>query len=216
MCPMIRRPARRSVAKGAVGFLVVVALAACVAHTHSVADPPTTTQSASTIHEVRLGCGTYCQSAGGLAGTLGPGQDAVTIASSGNIVPDANNYLPVSLTCNLSVQCKGSVVVQAVSIEAVEGENPYALGRSDLLVDAGATVTLGVGLPDRLIAFIRTHNPANVFVIADAGPSFGCDGKAQTPTGGPVLGLPFCGRNTFNGFRAVSANADRLSVAIPG
>jgi len=196
---------------GAVGVLVAVATGACGANTHSVANPPATTQSASTSHEVRLGCGTYCQNAGGLAGTLGPGQDAVTILSRGTIATDANNYLPVSLTCNLPVQCKGSVVVQAVS-----EDDPFALGRSDLLVDAGASATLGVLLPDSLVAYIRAHNPAKVFVIADAGPALGCDGKAETPTGGPVLGLPWCGDKTFNGFRAVSANADPLSVAIPG
>lgn len=201
----------RSVVPIATTALVAAAtLAGCVANPHSVADPPATSQQASSGKQQRLGCGTYCQSAGGFAGTLGPGQDAVTILSSGTIAADPNNYVPVSLTCNLSVQCKGSLVIQAVS-----EDDPFALGRSDLLVDAGKSATLGVQLPNSLVAYIRSHNPSDVFAIADVGPSLGCDGKAQTLGGAPVLGLPWCGLKTFNGFRAVSANAHPLSVALP-
>jgi hypothetical protein len=198
------------------GLLAVVLLMSCGRSTTSVAGRTTTPPSGG----VRLGCRTYCQSAGGLAGTLGPGRDAVTINSSGTLRLDANNYVPVSATCNLPMQCVGSLVIQGVS-----EEDPYALGRSDLQLNAGATMTFEVQLPGQLAAYIRAQAPpcaakakphdcpVRIFLIADTGPSLGCDGKAETSTGGPVLGLPWCGQKTINGFRAVSVGN---AIVVPG
>jgi hypothetical protein len=211
-----RWPARRSITTAVVALTTLAFLASCGGNKNSV-HPTTTSQPADSSGEVRLGCGTYCQSAGGLAGTLGPGQDAVTIVSSGTVTLGADGYLSVTLTCNLSVPCRGSLLIQGV-----KEEDPHMVGRSDLLVDAGATATLGVGLPDPLVASIRAHNPpcppppsdpymvscpAAVFVLADAGPSFGCAGKAEG------TGLPFCG-GPVNGFRVVSVG--NLRVVAPG
>lgn len=204
-----RQFAKRLITAAAVGLIAAGIVASCGGN--NAASDPTTTSTPSPSGEVRPGCGTYCQSAGGIQGTLGPGQDAVTIVSSGTVTPDADGYLPVTVTCNLPVQCKGSLLIQAVTEEP-----PYHYGRSDLLLDAGATATFGVLLSDPLIAYIRAHNPAHVFAIADVGPTFGCDGNAAGPTSGPVLGLPWCGDRTFNGFRAVSLNAHSLIVAVPG
>jgi hypothetical protein len=225
MAPSSRQPARRTITTAGVGLAALGLLVSCGADTSpssqskpaTAVDQSSTSPPTSDSGEVRLGCGTYCQSAGGLAGTVPPGQDAVTIVSSGTLTLGADGYLSVTLTCNLSVQCKGSLVVQGV-----DEEDPDALGRSDLLVNAGATATLGVGLPDRLVADIRAHNPpcppppsdpymvscpAAVFVISDIGPSFGCAGKAEG------TGLPYCG-GPVNGFRVVSFRS--LRVVAPG
>jgi hypothetical protein len=203
MSPMIRRPARRSVTLGAVRFLMVVALAGCVVNSRSVADPPTTSQ-ASSGGEQRLGCSTYCQSAGGIAGRTDTGQDAVTIVSRGTVTPDADGYIPVILTCNLSEQCRGALVVQGVSDET------ESLARSDLLVGPGATATFGVHLPPALMAYIRAYSPpcgrgvptnecpAAFFVLADTGPTFGC-----ARLGDAEPGLPSC-HGPVNGFRVLA------------
>ena len=59
----------------------------------------------------RLGCGTYCQAAGILNGGAGDGQPAVTVVPSGTVTADADGYAPVVLTCNLTVQCQGALVL---------------------------------------------------------------------------------------------------------
>jgi hypothetical protein len=215
-----RRSAKRLTTTAVVGLLTAAILASCG---HITAGAPvgstTTSQPAS---EVRLGCGTYCQSAGGLQGTLAPGKDAVTVVSSGTVSVDSGGYLPVTVTCNLSVQCRGSIVIQANWGPTDPSTGEPLLGRSDLLVDASATAVLGVKLPAELLAVLPAHQPPcpmwtpplggaprpacpNVVdAIVDAGPSFGCDGKAEGPTGGPVLGLPFCAGGPINGFAYVS------------
>jgi len=192
----------------ALGLLIAPFLPSCGSNPDAAADPTTTSQSASASGEVRLGCGTYCQSAGGLAGVAGSGRDAVTINSHGTVTPDTDGYLAVTLTCNLSVQCKGALVAQGVT------DDTYTLGRSDLLVDPGATATLGVHLPPRLIDYIRVRNPpctpgvpdsecpAHFFVLADTGPTFGCARLGEEPRfppcHGPVDGFNVLAVGTLN------------------
>jgi hypothetical protein len=236
-----RRSARRSITTAAVGLLALGFVASCgktsessapVAPTTtsqsasaaaSVPVQPTTTQSASAIGEVRPGCGTYCQSAGPLQGAPGEGQDAVTIVSGGTVTLDPDGYLPVTLTCNLSVQCRGSVIATGGEYHGdAAGPDQQWTGRSDLLVDAGATATLGLRMPAPLVAYIRAHNPpcapptgtspdcpAPVGVLVDSGPSFGCALTAAVDTG-----LPNCGLYDVQGFHIVSST--RLSVVAPG
>jgi hypothetical protein len=96
------RPAKRSIMMAGVGLLVLGSVASCGGSTNS--SQQTTSQPASVTGEVRLGCGTYCQSAGGIGGTAGPEQSAVTIVSSGTITLDADGHLPVTLKCVMQVQ----------------------------------------------------------------------------------------------------------------
>lgn len=123
----------------------------------------------------RLGCGTYCQNAGGYgaAGPVPP-PSPITIVSGGTVTPDADGYVPVTLTCNATVQCAGALLVDLDSpaAKAALGEemtNRY--GRSDLLVNAGATRTIGVPLPAPALTWLRSNSPTSLGVLADTGPS---------------------------------------------
>ena len=121
----------------------------------------------------RLGCGTYCQNAGGYGapGTTAP--PAATIVSSGTVTADSDGYVPVTLKCDLSVQCSGALLVCLESPAAIADPTVGGLGmagecgRSDLRVDAGATRTIGVPLPAPALAFLRSHGPTTAGITAD-------------------------------------------------
>jgi hypothetical protein len=177
----------------------------------------TPTQPAGVANERRLGCGTYCQNAGGINGTLASGRDAVTIVSTGTVAADADKYLPVTLTCNLSVQCRGSLVLQFYFGPPDPSTGEHLLARSDLLVSAGATATLGVELPGVVLPYVPAHQPTcgtdadtglnncpnRILLIADAGPSLGCNGNASMPGADTAVKLPYC-RGAVDGFRPVT------------
>jgi hypothetical protein len=179
--------------------------------------PQSTPAQSGVANERRLGCGTYCQNAGGINGTLASGRDAVTIVSTGTVAADADKYLPVTLTCNLSVQCRGSLVLQFYFGPPDPNNGEDLLARSDLLVSAGATATLGVELPGVVLQYVPAQQPTcgtdadtglsncpnRVLVIADAGPSLGCNGNASMPGADATVKLPFC-HGPVNGFRAVT------------
>jgi hypothetical protein len=202
MALSLHRPARRSTAAAFAGLV-----------TAGFVMPFAVTPSARADGESRLGCGTYCQAAGPLAGSTGSGQAAVTIVSVSKMVAlDADGYLPVTVTCNLSVQCRGSIIATGCEYLGPDaaGSDRW-IGRSDLLVGAGATATLGVRLPAPLVAVIRAHNPppcpsvaggnpASVGVLTDSSPSFGCAGASWAPTG-----LPSCHGFTVQGFSVISS-----------
>jgi hypothetical protein len=235
---------RRSITAASVALITAGFLASCGGNTSSSSqssaaasapvEPTTTSQPASASGESRPGCGTYCQSAGPLQGAPGAGQDAVTIVSSGTVTLDPDGYLPVTLTCNLSVQCRGSVIATGGEFHGdAAGPDQQWTGRSDLLVDAGATATLGLRMPAPFVAYIRAHNPpcapptgtspdcpAGVWVLVDSGPSFGC-----ALTAGVDTGLPDCGTSLVQGFSVVSSSSRMgtdgightdLSVVAPG
>lgn len=116
----------------------------------------------------RLGCGTYCQNAGGYGAPGGPKPPpAVTVVSSGTVTADADRYAPVTLRCNLQVQCMGALMMGG--------------GRSDLLVNAGATRTIGVPLSPQVFASLKSNGPTTLNLLIDAGQSPGpqfCEGRA--------------------------------------
>jgi hypothetical protein len=214
MMPLNFAPFMRAVLPAAVGLLTAGFVTSCGLNTNAAADPPTTTQQSSNGSEERLGCGTYCQSAGGIAGSMGPGNDPMKIVSYGTVMVDADGYAPVTLSCNLSVQCKGSLVLQFPFANPSTGNNQLA--RSDLLLNAGATATLGVQLPaialrrlpQRPSCTTRTEICSNATVVlADVGPSFGCAGWSAKPTG-----LPNCG-GVVNGFNVASEGFVELVAA---
>jgi hypothetical protein len=108
----------------------------------------------------RLGCGTFCQNAGGYGAPADPRKPSVTIAS-GTITPDGDGYAPVTVTCDLNVQCNGALLL------CLQANDPALLnlgmagecGRSDLVANGGATRTIGVPLPAPALAYLRTHGP---------------------------------------------------------
>ncbi len=195
-----RRSARRSITTAPVGLLALGFLASYAGYNTSsssqssaAASAPdqTTTVQLTSGDEDRLGCGSYCQNAGGYGGAGGatPHLYAVTVVSSGTVTADPDGYVPVTLTCNLSVQCRGALLVSGTGGASIGG-------RSDLVVDAGATRKLGVPLGSSAIGFLRSNGPTTVNVNADARDS------------GMINGLP-------GGVWAINLT-NYLTVAAPG
>ena len=168
-----RRLARRSITAATIGWVSLGLLPSCASNTHAVAGPTTTSQSMSASGEARLGCGTYCQSAGIVNGEAGSsGRPALSIVSGSPITADADGYVPVTLTCNLPVQCRG-----VISVEIGNGPD----GKSDLVLDAGAVRTFGVRLSAQGFASLQSRGRISVLVIADSGPSLGIDTENSPP-----------------------------------
>jgi hypothetical protein len=120
--------------------------------------------------EIRPGCGTYCQSAGQYGAAGAPPPSPVTILSTGTITVEPDGYVPVTLKCNAQVQCQGALMLELSGWSNPQGMS-WVTGRSDLVVNAGATQTIGVPLPAAAIAFLRSNGPTLLHVTADAGPT---------------------------------------------
>jgi hypothetical protein len=142
----------RGVLVGLVG-LTIVALVAPWATPKAVADGD------------RLGCGTACQSAGqyGAPGSNGP--QGVTILTSGTVAPDPDGYVPVTFACHMPTQCVGSVVLELAGFSNPDDRLPWVTGRSDLVVNGGATRTIGIPVAAPAIAYVRSQGPTPVTVI---------------------------------------------------
>ncbi|MBP1823166.1 hypothetical protein [Mycobacterium sp. OAE908] len=111
----------------------------------------------------------------------------MTVVPTGTVTADPDGYVPVTLACHLSSQCTGVVILSS----------PGAFsGRSDLVVAAGATRTIGVPLPPSAIAYLRANGPTTCYVTADARASAGLSQQADGPA-------------AING-------EDMLTVAAPG
>ncbi len=136
----------------------------------------------------RLGCNTFCQNAGGYgaAGGTVP-HPAVTVVPGGNVTADPDGYVPVPLTCHLSVQCVGALLVSG----------PAGAGRSDLLVNAGATRTIAVPLGASAVGFLQSNGPTTMHVTTDASASPGMVNGSE------------------GGFDAIGLDG-QLTVAAPG
>lgn len=137
---------------GLVG-LIILALVAPWAAPKAVADGD------------RLGCGTSCQSAGqyGAPGSNGP--QGVTILSSGTVAPDPDGYVPVMFACHMPTQCVGSVVLELAGFSNPDDRLSWVTGRSDLVVNAGATRTIGIPVTAAAIAYVRSQGPTPFTVI---------------------------------------------------
>lgn len=128
----------------------------------------------------RLGCSTFCQTAGGYGGAhddnLPP--PAVTLVST-SVTADADGYVPVTLRCHLPQgQCMGVLLLSGhvLSTDPATGNaiHPLVGGRSDLLVNAGAarTIAIPAGLDH-----VRFHHPATLNLTIDAGQTPGCQDR---------------------------------------
>lgn len=123
----------------------------------------------------RLGCGTYCQNAGGYGAPGSTAPPSATILSGGTVTADPDGYVPVTVNCHLSVECKGALLLclNGPAAAAALGNLGMAgeCGRSDLRVDAGATRTIGVPLPAAALDFLRSNGPTTSVVTPDTGQS---------------------------------------------
>jgi hypothetical protein len=121
----------------------------------------------------RLGCGTFCQNAGGYggAGATHPRVPVVTVAS-GAVRVDADGYVPVTLTCAASSTCQGAITLNIANLSSQQdcGGGTYAwAGCSDLLVNGNATRTIAVPLTPDALAYVRANSPVTVGVTANSG-----------------------------------------------
>jgi hypothetical protein len=182
-----RRSARRSINAAAIGLLILGFGTSCGKTSESSApvEPattspsasaaagapvePTTTQSAIASGEVRLGCGSYCQSAGQYGAPGAPQALEVIKVVGGAVRLDPDGYVPVTLTCLVPVTCRGALQLE------IQGYTPplsYTTilfpGRSDLVVDKNSTQTIGVPLNPEPLAFARANSPVTVNVRGDA------------------------------------------------
>ena len=94
--------------------------------------------------------------AGGYGGAGGANRPppAVTLVSTGTVTVYADGYAPVTLTCHRPVPCRGVLLLEG--------------GRSDLLVNGGATRTIAVPLAPSTIASLRSHGPTTLNLTIDA------------------------------------------------
>jgi hypothetical protein len=150
---------RRTLA-GALCAVAAVAPAACGSDAE---EPPARTPTASEeVAPQRLGCGEYCQHAGGYGGGA-EGEILMRIDTRGRVAP-VHDAVPVELTCLLSEQCKGAILVFGSEPEFVE------VGRSDLLVEGGSTATIAVPMfPDAIAAVARGGGQLRAHITADYG-----------------------------------------------
>jgi len=187
MTPTSRQTVTRSMATLAAALVTLGFLVACAGNTSSStqtsaavsasagqdpassstnSNPPATTPPASSAgREVRPGCGSYCQSAGGYGAPGEKGVSAVTVVSSGTVTADPDGFLPLTLTCNLPAQCSGTIQICI----ADGGNTGMAMncGRTDELLEAGATQTVGIPMPTSALGFLRSHGPASASLTVD-------------------------------------------------
>jgi hypothetical protein len=121
--------------------------------------PPTPT--AAPTQGVRLGCSEYCQQAGGFGTGEESGSPMMTVQTSGTVAPLPDGTVPIELSCQFTAQCAGRLILDW---DEALGELEGDAGRSDILVDAGASQTLLVALsePGRNLLVDRGELPVDV------------------------------------------------------
>jgi hypothetical protein len=154
------------------------------ASTSSAASPaPISTTAGAASGELRLGCGTYCQNAGGYgaAGPQGKPVDVIKVVG-GAVSLDPDGYVPVTLTCLIPATCKGVIQLNAPVSGPVSdgcGRGGNYTGCSDMVVNANSTQTIGVPLIPEALAYARVHSPVTVRVLANAGLTDDCEDIPQ-------------------------------------
>jgi hypothetical protein len=139
--------------------LALVALAGCGGDSENGPSDDQDSQPA------RLGCGEYCQQAGGYGGGSAGGP-MVSIDTGRRVEALPDGSVPITMTCLFPATCEGAVLATSHgSSISVEG------GRSDLLVEAGSSRTIAVPLtqPDRQV--LEQAGEVKVVVTADIFPT---------------------------------------------
>jgi hypothetical protein len=155
------------------GALAAVVHAACGSDSEEAPAPAGT--ASEEVAPKRLGCGVYCQNAGGY-GDGGGGEILMRIETRGRVAP-VDGAVPVELTCLLSKPCKGAILISSSPPDSVE------VGRSDLLVEGGSTATIAVPMSlDAIAALERGGGRLRAYITADYG-------DPECPPGGPCIAI---------------------------
>ena len=152
-----------------------------------------TSTSPAPAGELRLGCGTACQSAGGYGGANPEGKTWVdttkVVGGAVNLVADG--YVPVTVTCLVPATCEGVITL------GIDGGPQSDLcgryhhdGCSDMVINANSTQTFGVRLLPDALAYARAHSPVTVGVMAYAGSPANCEDI-------PQLAPTYCAQHIF-------------------
>jgi hypothetical protein len=140
--------------------LIVVVPAACGSDGEGAPAPART--ASEEMAPKRLGCGVYCQNAGGYGGGE-EGEIFMRVETRGRVAP-VDDAVPVELMCLLSEPCMGAILIFSSSPDFVE------VGRSDLLVEGESTATIAVPMfPDAIAALERGGGRLRVHITADYG-----------------------------------------------
>jgi hypothetical protein len=142
--------------------------------------PTTTTAAPAASGEIRLGCGTACQNAGGYgaAGAQVKLVDVIKVVG-GAVSLDPDGYVPVTLTCLIPATCKGFVTLGIRGFDPDLCGNYHHAGCSDLVVNANSTQTIGVPLTPTALAYARANSPVNVSVDAHLNQTASCEDIPQ-------------------------------------
>lgn len=105
---------------------------------------------------VILGCGRYCQTVNAArASAEGPTQDVHPPYAAGWSVPKnwgplSSGVAAITITCNAGISCRGALILDSYSVTDCTSGQPCPakaeFGRSDLLVPAHGTRTIGIRL----------------------------------------------------------------------
>jgi hypothetical protein len=127
---------------------------------------------------VRLGCGTYCQQAGGYGGGGTPNMTKI-LTTQVTALPDGT--VPITVECLFQQPCRGALLLDSgdpstdpvcQTPEAAGGQTAMVQatwGRSDLDVPAQTTRTLGVTLSPCAFGLLSQRGTLKVTVTADSG-----------------------------------------------
>jgi hypothetical protein len=142
--------------------------------------PTTTTAAPAANGEIRLGCATACQNAGGYgaAGAQVKLVDVIKVVG-GAVRLDPDGYVPVTLTCLIPATCQGVITLDISGFDPDLCGNYHHAGCSDLVVNANSTQIIGVPLSADALAYARANSPVNVFVDAHIGQPASCEDIPQ-------------------------------------
>ncbi len=153
-----------------------------------------TSTSPAPTGELRPGCGTTCQSAGGYGGTANPeGKTWVEITKvvGGAVHLEADGYVPVTVTCLVAATCKGYITLGVKGGPQSDLCGSYHHdGCSDMVINANSTQTFGVPLLPGALAYARAHSPVTIGVTAYASSPADCEDV-------PQLAPSYCAHNIF-------------------
>jgi hypothetical protein len=107
------------------------------------------------------------------------------VLTSGAVALQPNGALAVTLECQLPSPCRGALLVDLSP--ACSGT--AALARSDLVVDAGSTRTIGVPLSSCATTLVRSRGRLPAAITADSGQSPQCHGGQVDCVNSAVISL---------------------------
>jgi hypothetical protein len=92
------------------------------------------------------------------------------------VMPLADGTVPVRLTCDIGKPCTGALLLDALNVDRSDPLHPEIssseMGRSDLIVGAHATRTLGIPLSSSGRQSLRQHGRVKAYFTADVRQTF--------------------------------------------